>query len=67
MSNSLQNYKILDWSKLKTFAGNKINVTQKFILFYWKVENVGKGENAGYQLFFFFPHYVYKRVLLKSR
>ena len=42
--------KILDESNLKTFAGNKINASQK------KIENiVGKRENAGYQHFLLFP------------
>ena len=46
--NSLPNDNILDWSKFKAFAGNKINVTKqnyklKFVL--EMVENiVGKGE-----------------------
>ena len=50
------NDKILDWSKFKVFADDKINVTEisKFVL--GMVENiVGKGENAGYQHFLLFP------------
>ena len=55
-SNPLTNVKILDQSKLKAFADDKINVAakQKFVL-RW-VEIMG-GEAAGYQyflLFFFF-------------
>ena len=53
--NSLPNVKILDRSKLKAFAEDKINVTEilKFVL--ERVENiVGKGENAGYQHFLLF-------------
>ena len=43
---------ILDWSKLKAFADDKIDVTQKLKFHLGKVENiVGKGENAGYQHF----------------
>ena len=48
--NSLQNDKILEWSKLKGFADNKIylNETLKFV--FGRVENVAeKEENAGYQ------------------
>ena len=48
--------KVSDWSKLKGFADNKINVSEtlKFVL--QRVENiVGKGENAGYQHFLLFP------------
>ena len=39
--NSLPNDKILNWSKLKAFAADKLNV--------------GKGKNAGYQHFLLFP------------
>ena len=54
--NSLPNDKILDWSKLKAFADNKINVTEKLNFLLERVENiVGKGENAGYQHFLLFP------------
>ena len=53
--NPLPNGKILDWSKLKTFADDKINVAEITISLSDGVENiVGKGENAGY----FFPRVV---------
>ena len=40
--------RILDLSKLKALADNKMNVTGKLKLFLGRVENiVGKGENAG--------------------
>ena len=46
--NPLQNDKILDWSKLKAFADDKINVAEMMISVSDSVENiVGKGENAG--------------------
>ena len=46
--NSVPNDKILDWSKLKGFADDKINVNQKVKFVLKRVENiVGKGENAG--------------------
>ena len=55
--NSLPNNKILDWSKLKAFANEKINVTEKLKFVLGKVINiVGKGGNAGYQRFLLFPH-----------
>ena len=47
--------KILDWSKFKAFAEDKINVTEKLKFALGRVENiVGKGENAGYQHFLLF-------------
>ena len=53
-SNSLPNDKILDWSKLKAFADDKINVTEKLKFVLGRVENiVGKGENAGNQKAFY--------------
>ena len=53
--NSLPNNKILDQSKLKGFADNKINMAQKLKFVFGRVENiVGKGENAGYQHFLLF-------------
>ena len=48
--NCLPYDKILDWSKLKAFADEKINVTQELKFVSGRKENiVGKGENAGYQ------------------
>ena len=45
--NSLPNNTILDWSKLKVFAGDKINVTEKLKSVLGRVENiVGKVENV---------------------
>ena len=53
--NCLPNDKILDCSKLKAFADDKINVTQKLKVSLESVENiVGKAENAGYQHFHLF-------------
>ena len=47
--------KILDWSKLKAFADDKIDVALMISLSD-RVENtVGKGENAGYQHFLLYP------------
>ena len=56
MFNSLPNDKILNQSKFKTFADDKIMTTRKLKFVLGKVENtVGKGENAGYQHFLLFP------------
>ena len=64
---SLPNDKILDQSKLKTFADNKLKVIKmaKFVLD--KIENVvGKEENAGNQHFLLF-HNVSKGLFLQGR
>ena len=63
--NTLPNDKLLDWSKLKAFADNKIKVLKMMIF-----ENiVGKGENAGYQHFLFIPQCFQEFLLgvVKSR
>ena len=40
---------ILDWSKLKAFADNKIHDYEKVEFVFGRVENtLGKGENANY-------------------
>ena len=66
--NSLPNKKNLDWTKLKTFADDKMNLNEKLKLVFGKVENVvGKGENAGYHNFLLFPQRFQKPSLpLKS-
>ena len=54
--NSLPNDKILDQSKSKAFADDKIQFVEMMIYILDMVENtVGKGENAGYQHFLLFP------------
>ena len=54
--NSLPNDEILDLSKFKGFADDKIILTQNLKFVLGRVENtVGKGENAGYQHFLLFP------------
>ena len=54
--NSLPNNTILDQSKLKAHADDKITGTEKMKFVLGRVENiVGKGENAGYQHFLLFP------------
>ena len=52
-------------TKLKAFADDKTNVAQMMISLFDKVENiVGKGENAGFQHFLFFPQYFQKASFL---
>ena len=47
---------VLDWSKLKALADDKINRTEKLKFVLGRVEIiVAKGENAGYQHFLLFP------------
>ena len=54
--NTVPKDKMLDWPKLKAFANNEINLTQKLKFVLEWVENiVGKGENAGNQHFLLFP------------
>ena len=54
--NSLPNDKILDQSKLKAFADDKINITKKLKFYLVRVENIGENaENAGYQHFLLLP------------
>ena len=53
--NSLPNDKILDLSKFKACADDKINVTFKLKFVSRRVENtLGNGKNAGYQHFLLF-------------
>ena len=54
--NSLLNNKILDLSKFKAFADDKITVTQKLKFELGRLEDIlGKGEIAGNQHFLLFP------------
>ena len=53
--NSLPNDKILDWSKLKAFADDEINVINKLKFVSERIESIlGKRENAGYEHFLLF-------------
>ena len=55
MFNSLPIDKILDRTKLKAFADDKLNVAKMIIFLLDRIENiVKKGENAGYQHFLLF-------------
>ena len=63
---SLSNDKISDWSKLKAFADDKIDVPKKLKFVLGRVENIeGKGENAGNQHFLLFPQCFQKRFFLR--
>ena len=65
--NSLPHMKILDWSKLKTSADDKIKVTKKLKFGLGRVENtVGKGENAGHQHFLLFQQCFQKASFSES-
>ena len=65
--NPFPNGKLLDWSKLKAFADDKINVTEKLKFVLGTGENiVGKAENAGYQHFLPFPQCFQKAFYTRS-
>ena len=54
-------------TKLKAFAGDKLNVDKMTISLSDRVENTdGKGENAGYQHFLLFPQCFQKPSSLGS-
>ena len=56
--NLLPNDKIMEWSKMKAFADNKMNVdlTEKLKFVLGRVENiVGKRETTAYKHFLLFP------------
>ena len=56
-----QTTKLLDMTKLKAFADNKLNFDKMTISLLDRVENTeGKGENAGYQHFLLFPRCFHK-------
>ena len=62
MFNPLLDDKISDWSKLKAFADDKLNVTEMIIAVFDRVENiVGKGEIACTSNFSF-SNNVFKRL-----
>ena len=53
--NSSPNGKTLDWSKLKAFADDEIDLNKKSKIVLGRVENImGKAENADYQHFLLF-------------
>ena len=67
MLNSLPNDKILDWSKWKAFADDKLNVTENLKFVLGRVENIaGKGEKMLVTSIFSFFHHVFKRLLIQG-
>ena len=61
------NGKILDQSKFKAFADDKMDVSKKLRFVWGRVENiVGNGENAGYRHFLLFPHCFQKPVFTRA-
>ena len=65
--NSFPNTKFLDWSKLKELADDKINVNEKLKFVSERVENnLGQGENAGYQHFLLFHKCFQKPPSIRS-
>ena len=64
--NSLQNDNILDWTKCKAFADDKLSAAKIFISVFDLAENiVGKVENAGFQHFLLFPQFFSKDFFLR--
>ena len=64
--NPLPNDKILDLSKLKVFADDKIYLTEKLKFLFRRVENIiGKGENTVTSIVFF-SHNVFKSLLIQG-
>ena len=54
--NPLPDNKISEWSKLRAFADDKLNVTENIKVVFRRIEKiVGKEENAGQQHFFLCP------------
>ena len=54
--NTIPSEKVLDMTKFKAFADDKIILTQKSKFMLERVENiVGKRENASYQQFLLYP------------
>ena len=65
--NSLPNDILLDFSKLKAFAEEKINVRENLKFVLGGMENiVEKGENAGYQHFLVFQQCFQKACFSRS-
>ena len=63
----LPNDKILNVTKLKAFAEDKLIIVKMMISLYNRVENTGgKGENAGHQHFFLYPQHFPKPSSLGS-
>ena len=61
------NNKILTLTKLKTYADDKIIVTEKLKFVLGKVENIVEKEKMLATSIFSFFHNVFKRILVKGR
>ena len=62
------NDKIIEGSKLKAFADDKINVTEKLKSALERVEHMeGKRENAGFQHFLLYPKCFQKALFFQGR
>ena len=57
-----QTTKILDWSKLKAFADDKINVTEKLKFVLERAENIVEKEKTVVASIFFFSHKILRRL-----
>ena len=65
--NSLPNVNMLDLSKLKAFADDKLKIIKMMISLFDRVENtLGKGETASYQHSLLFPQCFPKPSSLRS-
>ena len=67
-ANSLSNDKILEVTKFKAFADDKLNVPKMIISVFGKLENIeGKGKKMLVTSIFSFSHNVFKRLLSWGR
>ena len=65
--NSVPNDSILDFSKVKAFAGDKINVAKKLKFPMGRIEDImGKGEKMLVTSIFSFSQNVFKRLFLQG-
>ena len=65
--NPLPNNKILDWSKLKAIADDKMKVLKMVIFVFDMIENIVEKEgNASYQYFLFLPQCFQKAFYSRS-
>ena len=60
-------YKILDWSKLKAYADDKINVTEKLKLFLEGLKTLWGKEKMLVTSILYFSHNVFKWLILQGR
>ena len=66
--NPLSNDKILDWYKLKTFADDKVNVTEKLKFVFWKDrKHCGKRRKCWLPAFSPFPTMFSKGFIIQGR